>query len=116
MLKKEDCNAKLSGHYFQEPCNPALGEFEIKHGEITICRFDGDHGKYSFLMANGKGVDGPQTRGTYLWAEFKDWLSLEKKIIYGPYIHHVTGVYGNVIPVITEALKYIPGIEADIAN
>lgn len=112
-LKKEGCEAKLSGHYFQEPCNPALGEFEIKHGEITICRFDGDHGKYSFLMANGKGVDGPKTRGTYLWAEFKNWPALEKKIIYGPYIHHVTGVYGNVVPAILEAIKYIPGIEID---
>lgn len=116
LLRKGDSKARLSGHYFQTACNQALGEFEIKHGEITICRFDGDHGNYSFLMANGRGVEGPKTRGTYLWAEFSNWPSLEKKIINGPYIHHVTGVYGNVVPAIAEALKYIPDIGLDIAN
>jgi len=115
ILKKENTLAKLSGHYFQTPSNPALGEFEIKHGEITICRFDGDHGDYSFFMAKGKGIDGPRSLGTYLWAEFTNWPQLEKKLIEGPYIHHVTGVYGNVIPAIREALKYIPGIAPDIA-
>lgn len=115
-LKREDSLPKLSGHYLQESNTPVLGEFEIKPGEITVCRFDGANGNYSFLMAGGRGVEGPKTRGTYLWAEFRDWPALEKRIISGPYIHHVTGVYGNVIPAITEALKYIPGIEPDIVN
>jgi len=113
-LAMEGSRPVLSRHYLQESRCPGLGEFEIKHGEVTICRFDGDHGKYSFFMAVGKGINGPRSRGTYLWVEFPDWPTIEKRIIFGPYIHHVTGVYGNVVPVISEALKYIPGIELDV--
>jgi hypothetical protein len=65
-------------------------------------------------MANCKGIDGPKTRGTYVWAEFKDWPALERKIVKGPYIHHVTGVFGDIIPAVTEALTYIEGMEPDI--
>ena len=113
-LARDSSQRLLSRHYLQNSCCPALGEFEIKHGEITICRFDGDHGEYSFFMALGKGIEGPKSRGTYLWAEFCDWPYIEKKIINGPFIHHVTGVYGNIIPIMTEALKYTPGIKIDV--
>lgn len=30
---------------------------EAKHGEVTLCRFDGDNGEYSLLLGNAKGVD-----------------------------------------------------------
>ena len=33
---------------------------EAKHGEVTLCRFDGDNGEYSLLLGNAKGVDGPK--------------------------------------------------------
>jgi L-fucose isomerase and related proteins len=113
ILKKEGVEARIGEHYVLDSKCPGVAEWEIKGGDITICRFDGCNGRYSFLIAEGKGVDGPKNRGTYVWVEFKDWPLLEKKIINGPYIHHVVGIHGKIIPVMNEAFKYLPGIELD---
>lgn len=86
---------------------------EAKHGEITICRFDGDNGEYSLLLGNAKGVDGPKGMGTYLWIETDNIKRLEAKIVEGPYIHHCVGIHENIVPVLYEACKYI-GIRPDL--
>ena len=88
-------------------------EAEAKHGELTICRFDGDNGQYSLLLGNAKGIPGPYTKGTYLWIEVKNGKRLEAKIAEGPYIHHCVGIHRNVVPVLYEACKYI-GVQPDL--
>lgn len=93
--------------------NPAVGQWELKHDDITLVRFDGAYGEYSCLFGQGKGVDGPKTFGTYLWAEFENWPLWERKFMEGPYIHHCAGVYGNAAAAIWEACKYIPHLKAD---
>ncbi|QAT49493.1 fucose isomerase [Caproiciproducens sp. NJN-50] len=85
---------------------------EAKHGDITLCRFDGDEGEYSLLMGNAKGVDGPVCMGTYLWIEVENIKRLEEKIVCGPYIHHCVGIHKNIVPVLYEACKYI-GVKPD---
>ncbi|WP_282923782.1 L-fucose/L-arabinose isomerase family protein [Mediterraneibacter massiliensis] len=85
---------------------------EAKHGEVTLCRFDGDNGEYSLLLGNAKGVDGPKGMGTYLWVEVENIKRLEAKIVEGPYIHHCVGIHNNVVPVLYEACKYI-GVKPD---
>lgn len=85
---------------------------EAKHGEITLCRFDGDNGEYSLLLGNAKGVEGPKSMGTYLWVEVDNIKRLEEKIVCGPYIHHCVGIHKNVVPVLYEACKYI-GVKPD---
>ena len=105
-------------------CKPAIGyplafdhpgavEAEAKHGELTICRFDGGDGEYSFLLGNARGIDGPYTKGTYLWIEVENWPRLEAKIVEGPYIHHCVGIHRDVVPALYEACKYI-GVKADL--
>lgn len=91
----------------------AAGDWAIKKGDISLMRFDGADGKYQMLMGNAKGVSGPYTRGTYLWAEFNDWPLWEHRFIYGPYIHHCVGVFGDVVPALYEFCKYIPGLVPD---
>lgn len=86
---------------------------EAKHGELTLCRFDGDNGMYSMLLGNAKGVDGPKCMGTYLWIEVENIKRLEAKIVEGPYIHHCVGIHKNVVPVLYEACKYM-GITPDL--
>ena len=110
-LKKKGTESVLNNHYGAG--TPGTIELEIKGGDITISRFDGLSGDYRLLMSQGKGVEGPKTNGSYVWVEFKDWPQLEHRIIYGPYIHHVTGVHGKIAPVLFEACKYIPGLIAD---
>ena len=86
---------------------------EARHGEVTLVRFDGDHGEYSMLLGNAKGIEGPKGMGTYLWVEVENIKRLEAKLVEGPYIHHCVGIHGNVVPVLYEACKYL-GITPDL--
>jgi len=92
------------------------GQWQLKDGELTILRFDGLNGDYSLFVGGGKTTDGPKSTGTYVWMEVDDWVKWERKLIYGPYIHHVVGVYGDYVDVMKEACKYIPGLVADLVN
>ncbi len=93
--------------------HPGAVEAEAKHGLLTLARFDGDEGEYSLLLGNAKGIDGPYTKGTYLWIEVENWPRLEAKIVEGPYIHHCVGIHQDVVPVLYEACKYI-GVKPDL--
>ena len=105
--------AKLDRPFaFPDHC-PGSVVSEIKGGEISLFRFDGDGGEYGVLMGNAKGIEGPATQGTYLWVEVPDWMRVESMIVRGPYVHHATGIHGNLLPVIFEALTYLPGVRAD---
>ena len=110
-LKKEGTVSELTHHYGA----PKEGtcRVSIRNGPINLLRFDGAHDKYSVLMARGEIVDGPETNCTYGWGEFENWPALEEKLIYGPYIHHIVGVYADIAPMIYEALRYIDGVEPD---
>lgn len=86
---------------------PGSVGFEAKAGNYTLCRFDGDNGKYSLLLGNAKAVPGPYEQGTYLWLEFANLNRFETKLVYGPYIHHIAAVTDDVVPVLYEACKYL---------
>jgi len=93
--------------------HPGAVEAEARHGDVTLARFDGDNGEYSMLLGNARAVDGPYTKGTYLWVEVENLDRLEDKVVCGPYIHHCTGIHGDVVPVLYEACKYI-GVTPDL--
>ena len=86
---------------------------EAEHGPMTLVRFDGDNGEYSILLGHAKGIDGPYTKGTYVWVEVENLKRLEAKIVEGPYIHHCVAIHGDVVPVIYEACKYL-GVTPDL--
>lgn len=87
--------------------------WELQDGDITVCRFDGDHGKYSLFLGEGKSTDGPYTRGTYVWFEVDNWPKWEHRLVEGPYIHHVACTYGRVADVLYEACRYIDALNPD---
>ncbi len=93
--------------------HPGSVSAESRHGDITLARFDGDNGEYSLLLGKAKGVEGPYTKGTYLWVEVENLDRLEEKLVCGPYIHHCTGIHKDVVPVLYEACKYL-GIKPDL--
>ena len=94
------------------PQNGAVSA-EAKHGPMSLVRFDGDDGEYSILLGHARGIDGPWTRGTYVWVEVNNLKRLEAKVVEGPYIHHVAAIHGDVVPVVYEACKYI-GVKPDL--
>lgn len=86
---------------------PGAVEAQAKPGEMTLARFDGDNGEYSLLIGNARGIEGPYTKGTYVWVEVDNLKRLEAKLVEGPYIHHCVGIHENVVPILYEACKYM---------
>ncbi len=105
--------AKLDRPFaFPEHC-PGSVVAEIKGGEISIARFDGDNGEYGILLGTAVGIEGPKTHGTYMWIEVPNWPKVESMIVKGPYVHHASAIHGDVLPVLLESLTYIQGVRPD---
>ncbi|MBB6637780.1 L-fucose/L-arabinose isomerase family protein [Cohnella thailandensis] len=104
---------KLRKHFLFDDHSPGTHEGEIRGGDMTIARFDGDHGEYSIFLGKARGIQGPYTRGSYVWVEVNDWPLWEEKLVKGPYVHHAVGIHANAIPAIYEACQYIPGLTPD---
>ena len=104
---------KLRRHFLFEDHSPGTNEGKIRGGDISLARFDGDHGEYQLFLGRARGIEGPYTRGTYVWVEVNDWPLWEEKLVQGPYVHHIVGIHANVIPVLYEACRYIPGLTPD---
>lgn len=106
-LAKKECNPELESECW--------GRYEIVDGDLTVARFGGINGDYKLFFGEGKGVDGPETGGNYIWVEVSNWPKWERKLMYGPYIHHACGIHGKYARVLREACRYL-GIEADFAD
>ena len=105
-LKAADSEASLVG---------AQEHWRLKKGDLTITRFDELNGEYYLFGGEGHAVDGPETTGTYVWLETDSWKRWEEKLMFGPYIHHVGGMYGQYKKVLREAARYL-GIHFDDAE
>jgi L-fucose isomerase-like protein len=81
--------------------------WELKQGDLTLCRFDDIDGRYYLFAGEGKTTDGPATTGTYVWMEVDSWKKWEERLMFGPYIHHIGGVYGKFFPVLLEVARYL---------
>jgi L-fucose isomerase-like protein len=115
-LRKKGEKGSVGCHFVLDGFPPGTCNWEIKGGDVSIIRFDGVNGKYSLFVGEAKGIEGPKTKGTYLWIKAKDWSLWEEKLIMGPYIHHIAGVHGLLSPVLYEASKYINGVCFDPAE
>ncbi|MBQ8510387.1 MAG: hypothetical protein IJ493_10830 [Clostridia bacterium] len=87
--------------------------FRVADGDWTIARFQGAAGRYRFLAGDFKTTEGPHTFGTYMWADFGNLPKVERKVIEGPYIHHMAELQGHNADVIREFCKFIPNLEFD---
>ncbi|QMV42844.1 L-fucose/L-arabinose isomerase family protein [Cohnella cholangitidis] len=111
-LSVED-KPKIRKHFLFDDHAPGTHEGEIRGGDMTLARFDGDHGEYQLFLGKARGIQGPYTRGSYVWVEVNDWPLWEEKLVKGPYVHHSVGIHANVIPSLYEACSYIPGLTPD---
>jgi len=94
------------------------GDLKIVNGEISWGLDDpvNVHGNYSLLAGTCKSTEGPYTFGTYLWAEFDNLPAWEKKLVEGPYIHHMSEVEGDVTEVLREFTKFVPALSMDTVD
>ena len=86
---------------------PTQAQMRIKNGPLTVCRFDGDDGKYRLGIGEGEIIDGPYTHDYYGWLKVNDWAKWERQLVMGPYIHHVAAAYGKCKNALAEACKYL---------
>lgn len=87
--------------------------FQVEEGHYTVARIDQEHGNYSVAVCECDSAEGPYTFGTYLWGRFEDLPKVERKLIEGPYIHHMSEIEGSLTESIREFCKYIPGLSFD---
>ena len=87
--------------------------FRAKDGEYTVARLDQESGDYMILPLLAHTTEGPQTHGTYLWAEFEDLQKIEDRLLEGPYIHHFVEIAGDYRKEIAEFCKYFPNLKID---
>lgn len=48
-----------------------------------------------------------------LWGKFNNLSNVERKLIEGPYIHHMSEIEGDLTEHIREFCKYVPGLRYD---
>ena len=89
------------------------GYYEIKGGDLTVARFDQISGDYLLFADQVAGCEGPVTNGNYIWVETGNWPAWEKKLMYGPYIHHLVGIHGSYAAVLKESCKYLKAVRHD---
>lgn len=122
----ENDNAELLWHCGPFPYNlkaansiarivDGMQRFELRQGELTLCRFDGINGTYHLFAGEGCTTTGPETTGTYVWLEVDNWKRWEEHLMFGPYIHHIGGAYGHYLPVLREAARLL-GLQFDCAH
>jgi L-fucose isomerase-like protein len=92
----------------------AYPQFRLRDGPLTVCRFDGNTGRYVLGVGEGNTTEGPPTREIYAWMEVDKWPAWERTIMQGPYIHHCSAVYDHCADVLVEACKHIPGLEPEV--
>lgn len=112
-LAKKTDKVRFDGNPYMEGKNFGIIQNHLKDGELTVARFDGDHGNYSLLLGEAVTTEGPLNKGSYVWIQTGNWPKWEHKIVEGPYIHHVAGAYGHFADILMEACKYIPGLTPD---
>ena len=70
----------------------------------------------SLLAGTCESTEGPYTFGTYLWAKFKNLSAWERKLIEGPYIHHMAEIEGDYTEELREFTKYVKNVTLDIVQ
>lgn len=106
-LRDPNSSVKMTPPWVLKGLPPIGASFKLKEGPLTVCRFDGDDGKYFLGIGEGNTIDGPFTKDFYTWMEVDNWPQWERKLIEGPYIHHCSAVYDHCGIILEEACKYI---------
>jgi len=111
-LRDPESRVKLAPPWILKGLPPSSLHFKLKDGPLTICRFEKDDNDYVLGIGQGRTAPGPYTQEFYAWMEVDDWPTWERKLMEGPYIHHVSAIYAHCADILVEACKYIPGLRA----
>jgi L-fucose isomerase-like protein len=116
-LARKDRKPRMKKMYFRADRFAWQAYWEMKQGDLTMLRMDELDGKYYMFCDEAKTTTGPETTGTWVWMEVDSWKKWEEKLMFGPYIHHVAGVYGKYKDIMREVCRYLNCVQFDeVAN
>ncbi len=111
-LRAPGSRIKMAPPWILKGQAPVSLHFRLKDGPLTVCRFEKAGPDYVLGIGEGRTVPGPHTQEFYAWMEVNDWPTWERNLMMGPYIHHVSAVYGHCAEALEEACRFIPGLRA----
>jgi L-fucose isomerase-like protein len=84
------------------------GEFQLKPGEVTLCRLQEHDGQFKMLLARGKAIPSQQElRGSWSWVEVPDLDMLYNTLVKEGFTHHASMIHGDFLQPITDACNYL---------
>jgi hypothetical protein len=89
------------------------GQWRLLEGNLTLCRFDGENGRYGLFATQTQTCDGPRVDGVYTWIQTPVWGALEQQLLRGGYAPSFACVHACVLPVLREACRFIDGLHFD---
>jgi L-fucose isomerase-like protein len=72
------------------------GEFQLKSGNVTLCRLQEHDGQFKMLIASGKtAVSKQKLRGSWCWVEVPDLEVLYGTLVEEGFTHHASLIHGD---------------------
>lgn len=115
-MKHPEARVRLGDHWILPGAYSGMPHFRLQDGPVTVARFDGDRGAYRLAVGEAHTMPGPFTLNNYAWLRTDDWPRWERRLVEGPFIHHVAAGYEHVGGALVEACRYIPGLTAVVLN
>jgi L-fucose isomerase-like protein len=84
------------------------GEFQIKPGEVTLCRLHESEGEFKMLVSTGEiQPSNQQLRGSWSWVKVADLDKLYTTLVSEGFTHHASLIHGNYARVIADACQIL---------
>ncbi|MGD9118884.1 MAG: hypothetical protein PVJ08_09195, partial [Dehalococcoidia bacterium] len=84
------------------------GEFQLKSGDVTLCRLQEHDGQFKMLVAKGKAISSAQKlRGSWSWIEVPDLDNLYSTLVKEGFTHHASMIHGDFSRAVTDACEYL---------
>lgn len=85
-----------------------LYQFQIKPGQVTLCRLAEYDDEWKLLIAPGQIIPSTETlAGTWSWVEVKDHARLYRTLVEEGFIHHASMIHGDQVNALKLACKYL---------
>jgi L-fucose isomerase-like protein len=84
------------------------GEFQVKSGEVTLCRLQEHDGEFKMLVAIGNAVKSDEKlRGSWSWVKVPDLELLYSTLVEEGFVHHASMIHGDYTRAISDACEYL---------
>lgn len=85
-----------------------LYQFQIRPGEVTICRLAEYNGDWKMLIAAGEIVPSDEElAGTWSWVRVADHARLYRTLVEEGFIHHASMIHGDQRRALQEACRFL---------